>query len=121
QVIEFASRKLKWSGTQKFGGTYPGATSVGTATLGKLINGAADVLIDKMVASIYPIRVVKAMGDTAIINRGEGSVSVGEGYAVFLEGEELTDPQSGESLGSMEMEVGLARITEVRPKFAFIK
>lgn len=121
QVIEFASRKIKWSGSQKFGGTYPGATSVGAATLGKLIGGAADRLIDRMVAAIYPIQVVKVVGDTAIINRGEGSVSMGETYAVFQVGEELTDPQSGESLGSMETEVGLGKVTDVKPKFAFLK
>lgn len=121
QVVEFASRKIKWSGSQKFGGTYPGATSVGAATLGKLIGGAADRLIERMVAAIYPIQVVKVVGDTAIINRGEGGVLTGETYAVFQVGEELTDPQSGESLGSMETEVGLGTVTEVKPKFAFLK
>ncbi|MGB3705548.1 hypothetical protein [Castellaniella sp.] len=121
QVVEFASRKIKWSGSQKFGGTYPDAASVGAETLGKLISGAADRLIDRMVAAIYPIQVVKVMGDTAIINRGEGSVSTGETYAVFQVGEELTDPQSGESLGSMETEIGLGTVGEVKPKFAFLK
>ncbi|MBV6271539.1 hypothetical protein KVP09_01210 [Alcaligenaceae bacterium CGII-47] len=121
QVIEFASRKIKWSGSQRFGGTYPGATSVGAATLGRLISGASDKLVDRMVAAIYPIQVVKVMGDTAIINRGEGGVSAGELYAVFQTGEELVDPQSGESLGSMETEVGLGKVTEVKPKFSFLK
>ncbi|WP_345796925.1 hypothetical protein [Castellaniella sp. MT123] len=121
QVIEFASRKVKWSGSQKFGGVYSGATSVGAGTLGKLISGAADTLIDRMVAAIYPVRVVKVTGDTAIINRGEGGVAVGEVYSVFQIGKDLVDPQSGESLGSMETEVGLGRITGVKPKFAFLK
>uniref|UniRef100_UPI00333F0E81 hypothetical protein n=1 Tax=Castellaniella defragrans TaxID=75697 RepID=UPI00333F0E81 len=121
QVIEFASRKIKWSGSEKFGGTYEGATSVGAATLAKLISGAADKLIDRMVDAIYPIQVVKVMGDTAIINRGEGGVAAGEIYAVFQAGEELVDPESGESLGAMETEVGLGTVTEVKPKFAFLK
>ena len=121
QIIEFATRKVKWSDTQKFGGTYPGATSVGTGTLAGLIGTAADILVEKMVASIYPIRIVKVMGDTAIINRGEGGVAKGERYAVFISGEELVDPQSGESLGSLETEVGLGTIIDVKPKFAFLK
>ncbi len=121
QIIEFATRKVKWSDTQKFGGTYPGATSVGAGTLAGLIGSAADILVEKMVASIYPIRVVKVMGDTAIINRGEGGVAKGERYAVFISGEELVDPQSGESLGSLETEVGLGTIVDVKPKFAFLK
>lgn len=121
QIVEFASRKVKWTDTRKFGGTYPGAASIGSATLSRLIGDSADILVDRMVASIYPIRVVKAMGDTAVINRGEGAVTQGEAYAVFLEGEELLDPQSGESLGSMEIEIGLGQVTEVKPKFAFLK
>lgn len=121
QVIEFASRKVKWSSSEKFGATYEGVASIGAGTLGKLIGGAADKLMEKLVVSIYPIRVVKVMGDIAIINRGEGSVSKGETYAVFLMGEELTDPQSGESLGPMELEMGIGQITDVKPKFSFLK
>lgn len=121
QVIEFATRKVKWSSSQKFGGAYEGVSSIGAGTLGKLIGGAADKLMDKLVASIYPIRVVKVMADVAIINRGEDSAAKGETYAVFLMGDELTDPQSGESLGSMEVEVGVGQITEVKPKFSFLK
>lgn len=121
QVVEFASRKVKWSGTQKFGGTYEGVSHVGTGTLSRLVSGAANKLVVDMVAAIYPIRVVKSMGTMAVINRGEGSVKAGETFAVFLEGEELIDPQSGESLGSMEIEVGRGTITEVKPKFAFLK
>ena len=121
EVIEFASRKVKWSSSQKFGGTYEGVSSIGAGTLSRLIGGAADKLMDNLIASIYPIRVIKVVGDVAIINRGEGSATVGETYAVFLMGEELTDPQSGESLGVMEIEAGLGKITEVKPKFAFLK
>jgi curli biogenesis system outer membrane secretion channel CsgG len=121
QVVEFATRKVKWSSSEKFGGTYEGVSSIGAGTLSKLIGGAADKLMEKLVVSIYPIRVVKVMGDVAIINRGEGSVAKGETYAVFLMGEELTDPQSGESLGSMEVEIGIGEITEVKPKFSFLK
>lgn len=121
EVIEFASRKVKWSSSQKFGGTYEGVSSIGAGTLSRLIGGAADKLMDNLIASIYPIRVIKVVGDVAIINRGEGSAAVGETYAVFLMGEELTDPQSGESLGVMEIEAGLGKITEVKPKFSFLK
>ncbi len=121
QVIEFATRKVKWSSSQKFGANYEGVSSIGAGTLAKLVGVAAEQLMDKLVVSIYPIRVVKVMGDIAIINRGEGSAAEGEIYAVFLMGEELTDPQSGESLGPMEVEVGTGQITEVKPKFSFLK
>lgn len=121
EVVEFASRKVKWSGTQKFGATLEGASSIGNRTLSRLIQEASNKLMDNLVASIYPIRVVKVVGDVAIINRGEGSATVGDTYAVFLMGDELIDPQSGESLGSLEIEAGVGTVTEVKPKFAFLK
>lgn len=121
QVVEFATRKVKWSGSQKFGATYEGVSSVGASALAGLISGAANKLTDQLVPSIYPIQVVKVMGEMAIINRGEGSVKQGDTYTVFLTGEELIDPQSGESLGALEAEVGSGKITDVKPKFAYLK
>lgn len=122
EVVEFSTRKLKWSGSQRFAATYKGASSVSAGSLAGLISGAADKLMDSLVASIYPIRVVKVMGSTiAVINRGEGAAQKGEIYDVFLMGEELIDPQSGESLGAMEVEVGRGKITDVKPKFSLLK
>ncbi len=121
QIVEFSTRKVKWSGSQKFGASYEGASSVGSTALSRLITGAANTLTDQLIPSIYPIQVVKAMGEIAIINRGEGSVAQGEVFTVFLAGEELIDPQSGESLGSLEIEVGSGKITDVKPKFAYLK
>lgn len=121
QVVEFSTRKVKWSGAQKFGATYEGASSVSANALAGLISGAANKLTDQLVPGIYPIQVVKVMGEMAIINRGEGSVNKGDSFAVYLTGEELIDPQSGESLGALETEVGFGKITDVKPKFAYLK
>ena len=122
QVMEFSSRKVKWSASEKFVGNFGGASSVSNESLIKMIAGAADKLVEKMVVSIYPIQIVKVVpGGMAVINRGEGSVNKGESYAIFLMGEELKDPQSGESLGAMEMDAGTGKITDVKPKFSFLK
>lgn len=122
EVIEFVSRKVKWSGTEKFGATFQGASSVGSGALAGMVARAADTLIGRMVAGIYPIRVVKVMGgSTAILNRGEGSLQKGEKYEVFMMGEDLMDPQSGESLGPLEVEAGKGTIVDVKPKFSTLK
>jgi len=122
QVIEFSTRKVKWSGTEKFGGVFAGASSVSNETLIKLITGAADKLVDKMVASIYPIEIIKIMGgNVAVLNRGEGSINKGESYAVFMTGEELKDKQSGESLGAVEIDIGTGKVIDVKPKFSYLK
>lgn len=122
QIVEFSTRKVKWSGTEKFGGVYAGVTAVSNEILINLISSAADKLIEKMVESIYPIEVVKIMGgNVAIINRGDGVIKKGETYMVFIAGEEIKDKQSGESLGSVEIEVGTGKIIDVKPKFSYLK
>lgn len=121
QVVEFSSRKVKWSASEKFGGSYGGVSSISDGTLIGLVSAASDKLVQKMIASIYPIMIVKVLnGTTAIVNRGEDSVKKGETYGVFLMGEELKDPQSGESLGALEVEVGIGTIVDVKPKVSTI-
>jgi hypothetical protein len=122
QVVEFSSRKVKWSASEKFGGVYGGVSSISDQTLIGLVSGAADKLVQKMIASIYPIRIVKVLnGTTAVVNRGEDSIRKGQTYGIFLMGEELKDPQSGESLGALEIEVGIGTIIDVKPKVSFVQ
>lgn len=122
QVMEFSTRKVKWSGSEKFSNTFGGVSAVGNEALIKLIAGAADKLVEKMVVSIYPIQVVKVMGGSvAVINRGEGTINKGESYGIFLMGDELKDPQSGESLGALEIDMGTGKIIDVKPKFSYLK
>lgn len=121
QMVEFASRKVKWSGSRKFSRTYEDVSSIGRQIMTRHTSTAADDLIAGMLDAIYPIRVVKVVGNLAVINRGEGAVTRGEKFRVFLVGEELVDPQSGESLGAMEVDVGSGVISEVKPKFAYLR
>ena len=122
EVIEFSSRKLKWSGAEKFSATYKGASSVSAANLTKLVDSASSKLVDDLVDAIYPIRVVKVMNkNTAAINRGSDVVKQGQFFNVFMMGEDLLDPQSGESLGPLELEVGQSKVIATNPKYAVIK
>jgi len=122
QVIEFASRKVKWSSTEKFAGAYGGVSNISDQQMIALISAASDKLIEKLIANIYPIRVAKVVNTTtAVVNRGEDSIKKGEVFSIFQMGEELKDPQSGESLGAMEIDVGLGKIIDVKPKFSFFK
>lgn len=121
EVVEFASRKVKWSDTTTFGKTYRGVSRVTDAQLGQLFRGAADSLVDGMVDAIFPMRVVKVIGSVAIINRGAGILNKGDELNVYMMGEELIDPQSGESLGALEMEIGPGTIVDVKPKFSYLR
>jgi hypothetical protein len=66
---------------------------------------------------IFPVRVLTKRDKQVTINRGEGGgVEVGQLWNVFALGEELTDPDTKESLGREEVLVGKAKITNITPK-----
>ncbi len=121
RVIEFTSRKIKWTGTQAIAQRFMGAPTVTTGMLSASLKTGAQSLVAKMVGAIYPMRVVRRDGDALVLNRGEGSVAIGESFTVYLLGDELLDPQSGESLGWMETVVGSGVIVDVKPKFSVLK
>jgi len=74
---------------------------------------------DRVVDVIYPAKVIALTGPQATINRGDGTgIAVGQVWDVFALGEEMIDPDTGESLGSSEVKVGSLRIDRVTPKFS---
>lgn len=77
----------------------------------------AEQIANRVVEVLYPARIVGQAGRIVIFNRGDGfNISVGDIWKVFAEGEEMVDPDTGESLGSMETEVGTIRVIEVLPR-----
>ena len=62
--------------------------------------------------------VVSANGDRIVINLGKGSVFVGDVVELFSKGEEIIDPETGLSLGSIETGVGSARVVQVQDRFS---
>lgn len=122
EVIEFASRKVKWTGSEKFSANYNGATAVSSGNLSTLISGASEKLVNQLVATIYPIEVVKVLSkNMAVINRGSTSIKEGQKLTIYLKGEELTDKQSGESLGALEIKVGKGKVVETNPKYSTVQ
>jgi curli biogenesis system outer membrane secretion channel CsgG len=68
---------------------------------------------------IFPIKVLIKSDKEITINRGEGAgVAVGDTFNVFALGQEMVDPDTKESLGREEANVGKVKITEVDPKFS---
>lgn len=121
RVMEFSSRKIKWVGTQSFAETLKGRTDITTDVLAKNLSNAARKLVAGMVETIFPIRVVRRDGNMLVLNRGEGSMTQGEQLSVFVLGEDLRDPQSGESLGRMENHVATGTVVEVKPKYSVLR
>jgi curli biogenesis system outer membrane secretion channel CsgG len=77
----------------------------------KIANRVADV--------IFPAKVMVKRDTQVTVNRGEGAgVAVGDMFNVFALGDDMKDPDTGESLGREEVKVGKVKIAEVDPKFS---
>jgi len=64
-------------------------------------------------------RVIKVEGGKVWINLGASSgIKVGDVYDVYRKGEELIDPDTGQSLGAEEEKVGEIEVTEVKSKYS---
>ena len=79
-------------------------------------------IVNGVVAGVFPLKIVKVTGNTVYINRGSGvDFEVGDLLTVLAQGEGLIDPDTGESLGSMEEEVGVVEVTSIQKKFSKAK
>lgn len=101
------------------------ANSVGGASphlLDSTLEKAAGSLANQLADTIFPIQVLAVKDNKLWVNRGNDSgLHVGDIFEVFEPGEELIDPQTGESLGSTELEVGFARVIRINPKVTILE
>lgn len=120
EVVEFSSREIKW---RKQGGVHVESETPGSAS-GRLASRSAkiaDSLAIDLTGAIYPARIAQIIGDQAVLNRGSGAVQLGQQVNIYLLGAGLVDPQSGESLGSMETLAASGKVIDIKPKFSIIK
>lgn len=121
EVVEFSSRKVKWRNRDDVYVAVKRKVSNATNLLSGHTKRYAKNLALSLVSTIYPARIAQIIGNKAVLNRGEGSISIGQKVDIFLIGEKIVDPQSGESLGAMEVEVANAKVIELKPKFSVLQ
>ncbi len=87
-------------------------TLVGKATR-EAINDIVKLLDEQAGGGAWEAKVMMLSGGDVIINAGkEGGVKAGDVYIVVRVGEELIDPDTGESLGASEEEVGTIEVVD---------
>jgi hypothetical protein len=118
EILETSSRKKKWIGNENINVRIDGLPKLDSYSLKNIFDKASSMLVRRMTEAIYPIEVVRQDGDRILINRGAGSVKIGDTFLVMSQGDEVFDPQSGESLGNSEDSVAVAEIAYAWPKFA---
>lgn len=118
RVIDVGSDQVKYAGTEVFtfrDAEVPsngGPVAVGT----RVLDLAADRIVEAMIDAIYPLLIVSVDGDVATINQGGDTVKLGSAYEVYRYGEKIIDPYSRESLGRSETLVGVLTVERVNPK-----
>lgn len=85
----------------------------------KITKEMALKISNRVIDVIFPAKILAINGSQVTINRGDGTGIVKEeNWNVFALGEELVDPDTGESLGKLEFNVGKIKINNVTPKFS---
>ncbi|MCK4790014.1 MAG: hypothetical protein KAV87_40125 [Desulfobacteraceae bacterium] len=127
RIMVMATRQIKWSdsvtislGDAKIKSMVPSLRpeKIQQSLLGK----AAQQIVHRAIENIYPIRVVKVQPNgELILNQGGVTVSDGEMLDVFIKGERIVDPYTGESLGSSETWAATIKIVRVIPKMSYAR
>lgn len=85
------------------------------SVVGKATRAAINEMVEKIGKQMDNVRwsgrVIKASGNSVIINAGSATgVKVGDELLVYQKGEELIDPETGISLGSEETQIGKIKV-----------
>jgi curli biogenesis system outer membrane secretion channel CsgG len=90
---------------------------IGQATIAG-VNEAVYELVKQVGARPTEGAVVTVNPTQIVINLGTGATEVGERFQVLAKGEDLVDPQTGLSLGSIETATGEIEVVSVQEKFS---
>jgi len=124
RITVMATRQVKWAdeikltlGDDKLRELEGTTSEIKEIILGQL----AETLVDQALRNIFPIRVINITGNSVILNMGGKGIVSGDRFRVFGEGESMVDPNTGESLGGAELELGTIEITRVTDKLSYGK
>lgn len=91
----------------------------GRALAGEMMDAISGKMTFAVVNEVFPISVVALNGSTVALSQGGQSVAVGNRYQAVLLGDELIDPQTGNSLGRMETPCCVIRIDRVSEQTSY--
>ena len=112
QVMEVATRQIKWAN----------AVRTGDGSVGDMLDRLAGRIGQEITQTIYPMRLIKFdVADALVINQGGSALRVGQRLQAFTMGEALLDPYTNEPLGQAEAPVGMIEVTRVDAKLSYAK
>ncbi|OEZ97669.1 CsgG/HfaB family protein [Duganella phyllosphaerae] len=124
RMINLATRQILQSATLQ-----GAAPSVAPTTLGAgvdegatLRNMQAEIVkrsTDAILLQTFPISIVERDGSNVVLSQGGSALVEGTRYKIYLQGKEIKDPQTGQSLGNMESVCCEVTINRVTPKLSY--
>ncbi len=103
--------------------------STGPSTLPRVVDGKgmAATMMDSLssrigtavVTGIFPVSVVAMDGDQVVLSQGGDILKAGQRYQAVMLGDELRDPQTGNSLGRMERNCCVIQIDRVSAQTSY--
>ncbi len=127
RIVVMATRQIKWSESVTLSMDDSEIKKmVPTLKAGQiqqaLLTKIAKNIVNRAMANIYPLRVVRVQANGEIIlNQGGITVKNGEILDVFSNGEKVIDPYTGESLGASESWIASIKISRVIPKMSYAR
>ena len=117
-VLAVATRQVKWSSSLELQHDLTEDLRPEQAAE-RLLDELALHIVDELTENIFPPVVTQVTGwGSFVVNRGGNTVRENDLFEVFALGDVLVDPDTGESLGRLEVTAGIARVTSVKPKFS---
>jgi len=119
RMINLTTRQILQSSTLQGAAPSIGATTLGSGfnEVSTLKNMEADIVkktSEAILLRTFPVSVVERDGSNVVLSQGGSAVALNARYMVYLQGKEIKDPQTGQSLGTMESlccEVVVNRVT----------
>lgn len=91
----------------------------GVGRAGQMMDSLSGQMTKAIVNEIFPVSVIALTGNQVVLSQGGKSVSVGERYDAVMLGQALTDPQTGRSLGRMELPCCVVAIDRVADQTSY--
>jgi hypothetical protein len=105
------------TGVVQLSGTLSGSEHT-ASTLDSVAKGEATDLANRVLDSLYPLRIESVSDGVFYLGRGGDSIHVGDEFRVLRQGEPIVDSDTHEILGYSEKEIGKIVVTEVESKLS---
>lgn len=91
----------------------------GNTMSAEMMNALSGRIGAAIVTELFPVTVVAMNGDQVVLSQGGDVLAEGQRWQAIYLGEELTDPQTGRSLGRNEVPIGYVQIDRVSNRTSY--